>query len=208
MSLDRIFRRPAPTLKAQRGEPVGHPSRKVSSTPVCSGLVPVRPDFSGDVEVGSLWFLRRGLAPASGKPNSLVKEREAGASGLEISSRPVGLQDLSVESAAGAGALSPRHECRGPSRFLVVMDTFGQGRPILRSRLSLCQPRFRPTYLRRRLRGGFERPAAKLPPCRRVPFIKLSICNSSTHGCIDPDRNTCKAGIECPQGARHAPMTV
>jgi hypothetical protein len=176
MSVDRIFRRPAPTLKAQRGEPVGHPSRKVSSTPVCSGLVPVRPDFSGDVEVGSLWFLRRGLAPASGKPNSVVKEREAGASGLEISS-PVGLQDLSVESAAGAGALSPRHECWGPSRFSGRDGHVWTGAPNTALAAQFVSAALSTHTLRRRLRGGFERPAAKLPPCRRMPFIKLSICS-------------------------------
>jgi hypothetical protein len=157
MSLDRIFRRPAPTLKAQRGEPVGHPSRKASSTPVCSGLVPVRPDFSGDVEVGSLWFLPRGLAPASGKPNSVVKEREAGA--------------------AGAGALSPRHECRGPSRFSGRDGDVWTGAPNIALAAQFVSAALSTHTLRRRLRGGFERPAAKLPPCRRMPFIKLSICS-------------------------------
>jgi hypothetical protein len=123
MSLDGIFRRLAPTLEAQRGEPVGHPSRKL-------GILNARLLGTGSSPARFLGRRRGRLAlvftPGASPGNRQTKFtcQRAGSRGFRIGEILTlgGLQDLSVESAAGAGALSPRHECRGTSRFLVVTD--------------------------------------------------------------------------------------
>jgi hypothetical protein len=121
MSLDRIFRRLAPTLKAQRGEPLGHPSRKL-------GILNARLLRTGSSPARFLGRRRGRLAlvftPGASPGNRQTKFtcQRAGSRGFRIGEILTlgGPQDLSVESAAGAGALSPRHECRGTSRFLVA----------------------------------------------------------------------------------------
>jgi hypothetical protein len=124
--------------------PVGHPSRKL-------GILNARLLGTGSSPARFLGRRRGRLAlvftPGASPGNRQTKFtcQRAGSRGFRIGDiLTLGeLQDLSVESAAGA--LSPRHECRGTSRFLVASSQ-PEKSPSTPARLHRLQRRGRPRF--------------------------------------------------------------
>jgi hypothetical protein len=126
--------------------PVGHPSRKLgilNARLLGTGSSPAR--FLGRRRGRLALVFTPGASPGNRQTKFTCQRAES--RGFRIGDiLTLGeLQDLSVESAAGAGALSPRHECRGTSRFLVASSQ-PEKSPSTPARLHRLQRRGRPRF--------------------------------------------------------------